>query len=45
MKNKLTGIMLVDIVMCLEVGRIMRIGPKATRKKRVKNFLKEFNNN
>lgn len=45
MAHKLTGLLLVDIVKALSLRKIKRTGPKATRKKRVRKFLKEFDNN
>lgn len=42
---KLTGVEFVDVVKALHIRRIMRTGPKRTRQKRVRNFVKEFNKN
>lgn len=42
MPQKLTGIVLVDVVKALVIRQIRRRGPKSTRRKRIYKFLKEF---
>ena len=44
-RMKVTGVELVDVFAGLALRRILRTGPKRTRKKRVRKFLKEFYEN
>ncbi len=37
------GVELVDVYAALMIRKIMRIGPKKTRKKRRQQFMKDFN--
>ena len=43
-KIKPTGLILVDVVKALAIHKIKRTGPKATRNKRVRKFVREFDN-